>query len=124
MLHAFERRWIFGGPRDIWIRYSDLVEKIVREGKLTAVPHAQAPAPAHLAEARERTVAEFVRPENIAGGIVGPHVHLHGEVYLLNPEQWRTFSQGMMKEYRARLEHVGTVNFEGLMGVAEAIERL
>lgn len=43
------------------------------------------------------------------GGIKGPHLHYGGEVFDLDVQQWKVFTDSVIRECHARLENAQTV---------------
>lgn len=120
MAAVFEKRWWWGGPRDIWVRNASFVSEFIRENELQPVESALLGGMAPMA-ARKQEVMELL-PIPFPGGMKTAHLHFKGEVYLVNPEQWKKFAAKMMKEYQTRLARAGAVSFNELMTVADAIE--
>jgi hypothetical protein len=58
------------------------------------------------------------------GGIRIPHFHFGGDVYLLNEDQWRTFSSGLLKDFAKKLTGAKNISFSQLVDVADAVEEI
>ncbi len=106
---GFERKWIYGGPRDIWIRNEKLLGELIAKWKLQ--PYA--------AVAGKKA---YMYDPDIRGGIRLAHLHAKGNIYLVDEKQWKDFSGRVMRDFRARLESAQSVNFEQLMDLSEAVE--
>ena len=106
---VFERKWIYGGPRDIWIRNEKLLGELIAKWKLQ--PYAQA----------GRNKAVMYDPD-IRGGIRLAHLHAKGNIYLVDERQWKEFSGKVIKDFQAKLEKAQSVNFEELMDISDAVE--
>ena len=116
-----------GIPASLWIRNASLIREMVK--KFNIKPAMEGPYAANLAAfptgAEERIVAASVlRRPPIPGGMRVPHLHLDGEIYLLNDKQWKEFSGKMIKELQARLSRVNAVSFDQAMDLSETIETL
>ena len=107
---VFERKWIYGGPRDLWIRNEKIVGELITKYKLQ--PYAAAAA---------RNKAVMYDPD-IRGGIRMAHLHAKGNIYLVEEKAWNEFSGRVLRDFRAKLETAQSVNFEQLMDIGDAIE--
>jgi hypothetical protein len=58
------------------------------------------------------------------GGMKIPHFHFDGDVYLLNEEQWQTFSSGVLKDFSKKLTNAKNISFSQLADIADAVEEL
>ena len=116
-----ERKWIYGGPWDIWIRYAGRVNELVSQFKLQ--PVTTETLRSGKAQMQEEAV-RFLRPRPFPGYIRAAHFHLGDEVFLADKEAWTAFSQGVMEDVTRKLSSAKHVNFEQLMGVADAAEAL
>lgn len=111
-IDRLEMKWIGGAPMDFWVRHHAEVERYIKENKLAPftarireIPRAlYMVPPAPTAEAAGR----FDWPN---GGMRIAHLHWKGEIYMLTDKQWRDFSAGILKDFRARLAVVKTINF-------------
>lgn len=65
---------------------------------------------------------EFTPPWWKYGGPVFPHLHLDGDAYLLNDEQWKAFSDKVMNGLKERIGKAGSVNFSQISALADAAE--
>jgi hypothetical protein len=72
----------------------------------------------------EPTQAEKIIPPDFPGGLKCPHLHFKRDIYLLNDEQWKTFSSSIIGGFKEKLSKVGTVSFEQLVKTSEVIDSL
>ena len=122
LAHILERKWIYGGPRDIWVNRVEAIGAFITSHKLKPAPMED-----FLAQSMNfglEETAKAVRPRPFPGGLRSPHLHFKGDVYLTNAEQWKAFSGAMIKQYQEKLGRAGTVSFDQLMDVAAEIESL
>ncbi|MCE1164951.1 MAG: hypothetical protein LWX07_06075 [Bacteroidetes bacterium] len=108
---------ILAGPHNpIFYRNRGYIQETVKKFNLEKMK---------LPQTRE-TAQEFVfsEPWWIYGGPIFPHLHLDGDVYLLNDEQWKTFSEGILKGIKEKIANAGKVNFAQVSALAEAVEML
>ncbi len=120
MAAVIEKRWWCGGPRDIWVRNASAIAEFIAANHLQPLDRALLDGMAPTA-AREREVTALL-PIPFPGGMKTAHLHFKGDVFLVNPDQWKGFAAKMMKEYQSRLARAGAVSFTELMAVADAIE--
>jgi hypothetical protein len=130
------RIWRYGRPEPIWVVYNDIVENAISELKLSPldkehypimglgrepfVPGAQY---AQAAQTGQQQVEKIKIPD-FPGGLKCPHLHHKRDIYLLNDEQWKAFSNNIIKGFSAKLSQIGTVSFEQLLQTSEAISAL
>jgi hypothetical protein len=111
-----------GIPPEILIDYEDLIRDIIKANKLR---------PVSQIESVKMIAREIPQEETMSmkldigwwwkyGGWPVPHVHYQGEVYRLNPEQWRMFSKTVIKDFAGKLQEVGEIHFEQFAHIADA----
>jgi len=110
-----------------WIANHTLVKQWVQENGLKAATEGMLAG--HMV-ARSMEVGEHaeaaavLKRPHIPGGIRTPHLHLEGDIFLLDEKQWKEFSAKMMKKFQAKLSRVNAVSFEQAMGISEAVDTL
>ncbi|MCX6249865.1 MAG: hypothetical protein NTX61_03840 [Bacteroidetes bacterium] len=57
------------------------------------------------------------------GGNKFAHLHYKDDVYLLNDEQWKTFSQQIMTTFNTIMTKAGTINFQQALKISEVISK-
>ncbi len=136
-----EKYWINGGRWDIWAAELHSVEKFIRSNdlqpldSLTAAAYTyrednaaiRAPAiqpPVNLMEKRGMSMSIWEEYQGINGGMRVPHLHFRGEIYMLNNEQWKEFSRGMLEQLSSKLGKANAVSFDQLMDVSESVNAL
>lgn len=121
----FDRKWLYGGPWDLWVRRVDMIAKFIREQKIKPVAMDDWPAHPGLSAGQGAAGARaIIRPRPFPGGLRSPHLHFKGDIYLVNQQQWGLFSGAIIKQYQEKLAKAGTVGFDQLMDVAEGMETL
>ena len=95
-----DRKWWYGGPRDIWIKNAELVAQFVRVQKLN-------PVNVEFQPAAEGTAKAILHPKPFPGGIRVPHLHWGEGLYLLDERQWSAFTARILKQYQAKLKQAG-----------------
>lgn len=110
--------WV--GPHNpIFFRYANLVESAIREMKIKPEQHA------HLNVKADQNMLYSYEPLWWKwGGIKYAHLHFEDQVYLLNPEQWKTFSKSLIEGFKAQLGKAGSVSFENAQGISCELENL
>jgi hypothetical protein len=56
------------------------------------------------------------------GGMKIAHLHYQDQVYMLNNEQWRSFSKNLLESFSKNLEQANAVSFENALGICDALE--
>lgn len=121
----FDRKWLYGGPWDIWVRRVDMISKFIREQKIKPVAVEDLPAHPFLAAEQPAPASRaIVRPRPFPGGLRSPHLHFKGDIYLVNQEQWSVFSGAVITQYQEKLSKAGAIGFDQLMDVATGMETL
>ena len=118
-------QWVFGQPLPFWVTHHEFIWEIIKTlGLRPCSPEVLVrddPVPIFKAAgARTRSTAKVVDTRPFPGGIRGPHLHHHGNVYLLTQQQWKKFSDETMNKVKDHLDHAGTVGFEQLVTLAES----
>jgi len=115
--NILDRRWWYGGPWDIWINNVKTIGEFVQKQNLKPVNVQFGPVTAGETKAA-------IRPTPFPGGIRVAHLHWNDGLYLLNDQQWKAFSTGILTQYQAKLAKVGSVGFDQFMDVAAGVEAL
>ncbi len=58
------------------------------------------------------------------GGIIGPHFHFDGKIFLLDEKQWHTFTNNVVKVFQERLGNVGIINMKQFAKLNETLTTL
>jgi hypothetical protein len=65
-----------------------------------------------------------IRRPPIPGGIRIAHVHFKDDIYLLSDEQWKEFTNSIIKDFQAKLSKIKSVNLEQTIELSEAIDNI
>jgi hypothetical protein len=122
-------RFEIGIPRDFWIVHAVDVERFIKANKLR--PVSQQTLQKHSAGPVTINRRQEI-PQDVAyepwwwkyGGMRVPHLHYEGNTFLLNVEQWKAFSGGIIKEFSRKLAEANAVNFGQMMDLSESINEL
>lgn len=122
--------WELGRPAELWLSYRGLISKLITQYKLKPLgseaypylPMPGEPGMAALAAAPEagKKALRWPWPIPFPGGIRIPHLHFDRDIYLVEPKQWREFSQSVVKDIQQRLTDTAEVNFEQTLQLGEA----
>ena len=125
--------WEHGIPADIWYEYERDVGEFIERNKLKAAPleslaHEATMETGQTAMRTHETAMKTSQPAinikyiiDIRGGRRGPHLHYKGQIYLLNAEQWKMFSGGIIQKFSKKLSKANAVNFEQFMDLGESV---
>ncbi len=80
--------------------------------------------PISTGEIAEESIIDIDTIGGMPGGRRVPHLHYRGEMYMLDPEQWRSFSRVVMEDISKRVMAANQVSFNELLGVAESASSL
>jgi hypothetical protein len=61
---------------------------------------------------------------DIRGGMRIAHIHVGDDIYLVNKQQWGTFTKRVMTDLSEKLGSAGNVSFDQVMNVAQAVNGL
>jgi hypothetical protein len=124
--------WLRGRPADLWLQHSHIVERFVKEAKLTPVDQKflvtklevlAGQAPQAVATATVTARGKLL-PIDIRGGIRIAHLHFRNDIYLLDAVQWKVFSGKVIGEFSAKLSKASTVSFDQLLDLSDAVDTI
>ncbi len=109
---------IICGPHNpLFFKYADIIRVAIDKLKLTP-----------MAFSKKDSVAtaemEFLPPWWKYGGIKVAHLHFQDQVYLLNHEQWSSFSRDLMKSFSKTLAQAQGVSFDNALGISDVFESI
>lgn len=119
-----------GGRFDFWITHVEIVRVFIEKQKLQPISQErigqQVSARSFKAGDKKAIVPEYYIPWPFPfpGGIKVPHLHFGDDIYYLNNKQWREFSGTALKSLQDKFKNIGSVGYDGLMNLADAIEPL
>jgi hypothetical protein len=116
--------FIYGKPVDFWMVQARAVGQFIKANKIKPVAQ-EALRASSAGEAPAKAVEIAAEPWWWKyGGMRVPHLHYGGELYLLDQEQWKAFSGGIVKEFSKKLAAANSVNFGQLMEISEAVNEI
>ncbi len=130
MLETNILRWRFinGRPADFWMAHAVDVERFIKASKLKPVSQQTL----QLRSAGPGAAAARELPQELSyepwwwkyGGMRVPHLHFEGDLFLLNAEQWKAFSGGIIKEFSQKLAGANAVSFGQLMDLSDTVNEI
>ena len=84
-------------------------------------------APAEIAAAPKAPTANTLSsiiPIWWFGGLISPHLHFRGNVYVLTTEQWVRFSAPILENLKAKLNSAKAVSFGKMLAVSESVNSI
>jgi hypothetical protein len=93
----------YGGRRAIWSAFRVSIANLIEKFKIQPMD------PMDLPQVGAPVAMSRIRPWP-CGGIKYAHVHFRGDVYPLDAEQWRVFTDEVVRECMHRLENAQTVS--------------
>jgi len=91
-----------GGDWVFWYEFRTTIRNLIDEYNIEPV------AGQNLPQRGYPVTGSLARPWP-CGGIKGPHLHYGGEVFDLNMQQWKVFTDSVIKECQDRLEAAQTL---------------
>ncbi|MCY1719637.1 hypothetical protein OU798_04750 [Prolixibacteraceae bacterium Z1-6] len=125
-------KWRFGLPPEPYTEFQvGLFKELIKELNLNSID-IEIAAPEmkvggmqvrslELSEARH---AHLIKRIKFPGGIIGPHFHFEGKIFLLDEKQWQRFSGTVVKAFQERLSSAGTINLEQFAKLNETLTAL
>jgi hypothetical protein len=98
-----------GKYANLWIAHTEIVEKTIKKENIKPRSH----------PVLKGNLEDKATQIGFSGGIRVPHLHLNGEIYILNKEQWSTFSNEVIRDFSKKLAEAKNVSFSQLMELAE-----
>jgi hypothetical protein len=125
-------KWKYGRPVEILAEFQvDLFRTVIKDMKLKPLD-IEIDVPRNMVDrdmqfksletkrAYEEIPAVFRRIK-FPGGIIGPHFHFEGRIYLLDDKQWKKFTTEMMHVFQERLSAAETINVEQFAKMNEVL---
>lgn len=124
--------WKYGMPAlSFWESNIDMIQKFTKGMRPINVSHYLTDDAINLAAAelqgtalQKRVIPKKLWPRPYPGGLRIPHVHFKGELYLLDDVKWKKFTKEVVSNFQEKLANAGKINFEQLMDLSTAIEKL
>lgn len=122
-------KWLdFGKPRDFWTMHVKQIGEMITKYGLTPVesidlPYRQDAAAMEMPAVtgnKERTI----RPRPFPGGMLIPHFHYKGEVYLVPDKEWQAISMDIKETLVKKLSKANRLNFDQTMALSETIDSI
>jgi hypothetical protein len=110
----------------MWMVLRKVIGRFIEKHQIPAVPQEHLPLGTMHApvEKMEATEALPFKPYPFPGGIHIPHLHLKGELYLLNRKQWKEFVGDTIRGFQEKMERANNITFYQLMEISEAVSTL
>jgi hypothetical protein len=58
------------------------------------------------------------------GGMLVPHLHWNGNVYILNEKQWGSFSKSLVKDFQKKLAGANSISFQNALDISNTIDAI
>ena len=113
-------KWRFGIPPEPYTKLQvKLFTEIIKEMNLNPIDIEISVPEMSLGGMQLRSLKLTEDPQLIPlkrikfpGGIIGPHFHFEGKIYLLDEKQWLKFTDSVVKAFQERLANAGTISME------------
>lgn len=108
-----------GIPAEFWIKNIDIVRNFIEKNQLKPLNQEEL---IRIDRAERTTEIRYLEMKE--GGMRSPHLHYKGERYLLNPDQWRSFTRPIVAGFAERLAAAEHINFDSLLEVDSALNKI
>ncbi|MEE4257890.1 MAG: hypothetical protein V2I47_12695 [Bacteroidales bacterium] len=68
-----------------------------------------------------RVLWPYPWPFPFPGGMRYPHLHFKDDIYILNVDQWKEFTNMVINQMKEKLEKAGNISYNDLMGITETL---
>ena len=120
--YRFKPWEIYGGRRPFFVKYADMVADVIKDFKLAPIKEEFRTPVVKAVEAAPGTeVMAHIDPD-IYGGKRFAHLHYRGEIYMLNREQWQSFTARVKDDLIDRLRTANTISVEQMIDLNDAID--
>lgn len=111
-----------GKPAPIWIRHSDLIERMIKEFDMKPLEARFNPTMIRTTalSKMETEAPKYMLRDNPCGGLRHPHIHYGDDIYVMKPDQWRYFSERVTNEMAERIQNSVSIPFSQLMELDNA----
>jgi hypothetical protein len=118
---------IFGGKRPFFVKYADVIADVIKDFGLKPIQREVAAPTLRMSEVMKATptseMMAYVDP-SVFGGKRFAHLHYRGEIYMLNREQWQTFTGRVKDDLLKRLEMANAISVEQFQDLSDAIDAI
>lgn len=124
-MHEVHRELEFknGGRRTLFIAYADKIGSFIKKNNLK--PVSSDPVLSSEMRAGKLTAATSnLIPWWYRGGKKFAHLHYEGDVYLLNEEQWKDFSNSIVADMSKKMAASKNVSFTGVLDLYDSISEM
>jgi hypothetical protein len=125
---------IRGIPSDIWANFSESIGQLIVKEKLKPIDARTITTPNQASFAMSGLLSqtpELARAKSsaqeifdIRGGMKALHVHYKGDIYMLNEKQWKSFTNLVIKDFKAKLDAAGAISFDQAVDIAETGQKI
>lgn len=115
---------IYGGKRPFFIKYADIIADVIKDFKLEPIKEELLTPTRRMTALQGATATEamiFVDPD-IYGGKRFAHLHYRGGIYMLNKEQWQSFTSRIKNDLIERLHKANSISVEQIQDLNDAID--
>lgn len=124
----YPKKWDIGKPRDFWTLHLEQLKGIIKEYGLTPaesidLPHRQDVEAMEMLAAAGN-IERTIKPRPFPGGMLIPHFHYNGEVYLVPEKKWQAISMKIKDMFVEKLANANKLSFDQAMTLSETIDSI
>lgn len=113
-----------GGKNPFFLRYATVIKDVIKDFKLKPVEEGLIGHTRMLAEKSNdmSTKAMMYFDPDIWGGKRFAHLHFRDDIYVLNRDQWNSFTSRIKNDLVERLEKANSISLEQLQELSDAMD--
>ena len=125
--------WKYGRPAELWLSYHHQIAEFIKRHKLKPLTMEEYPflplatelgATTFTKDASQKMSTKLRWPVPFPGGMRTPHLHYGRDVFLMEPVQWKEFSQKVVTDIHDRLAGANEISFDQALELGQAAASL
>ena len=112
----------YGPHNPLFLEREKMCGEFIKQQNLKKIETTVAPQAAVKGIKKTLDIAQF-EPWWLYGMVKFAHIHYKDEVYSLNDDQWKQFSQKVLTNFNEILAKAGTVNFQQVLKISEVVSK-
>lgn len=121
--------WDFGKPKDFWTVHQEFIKELIEKNELkpadtNTLPYNQAMEAMEMIAASGGTQRAAIKPRPFPGGMLIPHFHYKGEVYLVPETKWQEISMKFKEMFEKKLASVNRLSFQRVLTLSDTIDTM
>jgi hypothetical protein len=120
--------WLKFGPKnDLWISHMERIRELIgkyglKAADVDALPYREELELLEHEAAMSSPHGKVLKRRRFPGGMLVPHFHYGGEVYLVPDEKWQEISMNFKNSFMDKLEKANSLRFDQVMALSETVD--